>query len=81
MNQRGAPPEIEWWDTTLLPSSKYDDLKKGLSACNIRNSGSPITMYVQHPIPIPGHGEKNIVALKPLMLTKKVLSTIAAFFE
>ncbi|GJJ10551.1 hypothetical protein Clacol_004778 [Clathrus columnatus] len=69
--RRGAPPEIEWWDATLLPSKNYGDIEKGFSACNIRNPGSPITIYVQHPIPIPGHGDKNKATLKPLMLTKK----------
>ena len=39
---------------------------------NIRNNGSPITIYIQHPIPIPAPGDKNKTALKPLKLTKKV---------
>ncbi|KAF8582545.1 PRP3-domain-containing protein [Ramaria rubella] len=69
--RREAPPVAEWWDAALLPSKTYDDIALGLSALNIRSSGSPINLYVQHPIPIPGHGEKNKVALKPLMLTKK----------
>ena len=38
---------------------------------NIRNQGSPITIYIQHPIPIPAPGDKNKAALKPLKLTKK----------
>jgi U4/U6 small nuclear ribonucleoprotein PRP3 len=33
---------------------------------------SVITIYVQHPIPIPAPGDKNKAALKPLMLTTKV---------
>jgi hypothetical protein len=38
----------------------------------IRTHGdSPITIYVQHPIPIPAPGERG-VGLKPLMLTSKV---------
>ena len=44
----------------------------GMDVLNIRNDKSPITLYVQHPIPIPGPGEKDDAAqLKPLMLTKK----------
>ena len=39
---------------------------------NIRAQDSPVTIYVQHPIPIPAPGDKNKVALKPLMLTTKV---------
>lgn len=56
----------------MLPNKSYDDLTMGLSALNIRSPGSPINLYVQHPIPIPGHMDKSKVTLKPLMLTKKV---------
>ena len=38
---------------------------------NIRNADSPITLYIQHPIPIPAPGDKNKPTLKPLKLTKK----------
>lgn len=68
--QREAPPEAEWWDVPLLPSKAYADLDQGLAALNIRNDSSPITIYVQHPIPIPAPGDKDAVALKPVMLTK-----------
>lgn len=69
--QRDAPPASEWWDAALLPNKNYDDLSLPFSSLNIRNTDSPITIYIQHPIPIPAPGEKNKVALKPLMLTKK----------
>jgi U4/U6 small nuclear ribonucleoprotein PRP3 len=54
-----------------LPNSSYDDLLMGMSALNIENTDSPITIYVQHPIQIPAPGEKNKVELKPMKLTKK----------
>jgi U4/U6 small nuclear ribonucleoprotein PRP3 len=38
---------------------------------NIAHADSPITLYVQHPIPIPAPGEKNRGALKPLKATTK----------
>jgi U4/U6 small nuclear ribonucleoprotein PRP3 len=69
--QRDAPPNSEWWDAALLPNKTYEDLSLPFSSLNIRNTDSPITIYIQHPIPIPAPGEKNKVALKPLMLTKK----------
>ncbi|KAF8316841.1 PRP3-domain-containing protein [Clavulina sp. PMI_390] len=69
--RREPPPEVEWWDASLLPNKTYDDLDLGFDALNIRGSGSPITELVQHPIPIPAPWDKNIVALKPLKLTKK----------
>ncbi|KAI0937628.1 hypothetical protein AcW1_010252 [Taiwanofungus camphoratus] len=69
--RREPPPAAEWWDAALLPNKDYNDLSFGLSQLNIRNANSPITIYVQHPIPIPAPGDKNKVAMKPLKLTKK----------
>ncbi|EPS95311.1 hypothetical protein FOMPIDRAFT_1132721 [Fomitopsis schrenkii] len=69
--RREPPPAAEWWDAALLPSKTYDDLAMGIGAMNIRTDNSPITIYVQHPIPIPAPGDKNKVAMKPLKLTKK----------
>ena len=54
-----------------MPNKSYDDLATGISQMNIRTDNSPITIYVQHPIPIPAPGDKNKVAMKPLKLTKK----------
>ncbi|PCH45117.1 PRP3-domain-containing protein [Wolfiporia cocos MD-104 SS10] len=70
--RREPPPAAEWWDAALLPNKNYDDiLTLGPSAMNIRTNNSPITIYVQHPIPIPAPGEKNKAAMKPLKLTKE----------
>ncbi|RDB27617.1 U4/U5/U6 small nuclear ribonucleoprotein prp3 [Hypsizygus marmoreus] len=69
--KRVPPPAAEWWDASLLPNKTYDDLAKGISKLNIHTHDSPITIYIQHPIPIPAPGEKNKIALKPMMLTKR----------
>jgi U4/U6 small nuclear ribonucleoprotein PRP3 len=69
--QREAPPDAEWWDVALLPNKTYDDLALGMSALLVRSQDSPITYYIQHPIPIPAPGDKSSAELKPLMLTKK----------
>ncbi|OSX63253.1 hypothetical protein POSPLADRAFT_1139188 [Postia placenta MAD-698-R-SB12] len=69
--RREPPPAAEWWDAALLPNKTYEDLELGMSALNIRNANSPITIYVQHPIPIPAPGDKNKLTMKPLKLTKK----------
>ena len=64
----------------MLPTKSYDDIEMfGFEQLNIRTSDSPITIYIQHPIPIPAPGEKNKIALKPMMLTKKVRSAQALF--
>ncbi|KAJ6590522.1 pre-mRNA processing factor 3-domain-containing protein [Mycena vulgaris] len=69
--KRLPPPEAEWWDQALLPNKRYADVELGVANLNIRTADSPITIYIQHPIPIPAPGDKNKVALKPMMLTKK----------
>jgi U4/U6 small nuclear ribonucleoprotein PRP3 len=63
----------EWWDAPLLPTGRYSDLDEFDPAyLKIRTENSPITIYIQHPIPIPPPGDKNKPVPKPLMLTKKV---------
>ncbi|KAF8434613.1 PRP3-domain-containing protein [Boletus edulis BED1] len=70
--KREPPPDVEWWDAALLPNKSYDDdLAYGFEHLNIRTQDSPVTLYIQHPIPIPGFGEKNKVSLRPLKLTAK----------
>ncbi|KAF9226276.1 PRP3-domain-containing protein [Gyrodon lividus] len=69
--KREPPPEAEWWDAALLPNKTYDDLALGFEQLNIRTPDSPVTLYIQHPIPIPAHGDKNRATLKPLKLTAK----------
>jgi U4/U6 small nuclear ribonucleoprotein PRP3 len=69
--QRAPPPESEWWDAALLPNKNYNDIQTlGMENLNISNPNSPITIYIQHPIPIPAPDE-NKVALRPMMLTTK----------
>ncbi|CCO29478.1 putative protein C29E6,02 [Rhizoctonia solani AG-1 IB] len=76
--RREAPPMVEWWDASLLPNKTYDDLisktdskEPNLANTSIRSQDSPITMYVQHPIPVPAPWEKNQTEIKPLKLTSK----------
>ncbi|TFK22157.1 PRP3-domain-containing protein [Coprinopsis marcescibilis] len=70
--KRLAPPDCEWWDSSLLPNKNYADVDQlGLDKLFIRTNNSPISIYVQHPIPIPAPGDNDKVVLKPLMLTTK----------
>ncbi|QRV82045.1 U4/U6 small nuclear ribonucleoprotein Prp3 [Ceratobasidium sp. AG-Ba] len=75
--RREAPPAAEWWDASLLPNKTYEDLgplanhNPNLTNTHIRSHDSPITMYVQHPIPVPAPWEKNEMAIKALKLTSK----------
>lgn len=78
LSQREAPPEVEWWDAALLPNKTYADILvdpvthlPDLGKAHIRTKDSPITFYVQHPIPIPCPWDKHGVEAKPLKLTKR----------
>lgn len=55
----------------MLPNKSYDDVDDGIETLYIRNDDSPITLLIQHPIPLPPPGEKNKPAPKPLKLTTK----------
>lgn len=70
--KRQPPPDVEWWDAPLLANKTYDDLDlpedQGLL---IRNDDSLVTLYVQHPIPIPAPEDAKPAESRALMLTKR----------
>ncbi|KZO98509.1 PRP3-domain-containing protein [Calocera viscosa TUFC12733] len=63
------PPPVEWWDEGLLPTKSYDDVARGLTT--IYNPAGPITLYVQHPIPLQPPFASSEPPPRSLMLTKK----------
>ncbi|KAJ9116057.1 hypothetical protein QFC20_000729 [Naganishia adeliensis] len=71
--KRQPPPEVEWWDAPLLRDGKYDDLDKGMKQGTIvlDDQNQHVTLFVQHPIPIPAPWEGKTPELRGLMLTKK----------
>lgn len=75
--KRQPPPEVEWWDAPLLRDGKYDDLDKGMKQGTIvlDDQNQHVTLFVQHPIPIPAPWEGKTPELRGLMLTKKVGSS------
>jgi len=77
--RRNAPPEVEWWDQALLSGKTYEvvevigkgkakEIEQGIL---IEGEGSPIDIYIQHPIPIPAPSDKIKVEPREVMLTKK----------
>ncbi|KXS10910.1 Pre-mRNA-splicing factor 3 [Gonapodya prolifera JEL478] len=64
------PPEVEWWDVPLLSTGSYADIDTAALKLD-PDQGSIITVYVQHPVPLPPPVEPGAPAPKPLMLTKK----------
>ncbi|KAH7098615.1 PRP3-domain-containing protein [Auriculariales sp. MPI-PUGE-AT-0066] len=70
--RREPPPDVEWWDQPFLKS--YVLLNAfPITALPIRSDESPITIYIQHPIPLlPADASTTDgVALKPAKMTKK----------
>ncbi|UZJ55170.1 hypothetical protein CBS101457_004490 [Exobasidium rhododendri] len=77
--RRTAPPEVEWWDQALLPGKTYEVIrwigkgkeKEAEEGILIECDGTPIDIYIQHPIPIPAPSDKLAVESRGVMLTKK----------
>lgn len=74
--KRQMPPEVEWWDAPLLRNRRYEDLDAGVKeGTTIYDEGNEyVTLFVQHPIPIPAPFEAKASEPRGLMLTKKVSS-------
>ncbi|KAK9471396.1 pre-mRNA processing factor 3-domain-containing protein [Dipodascopsis tothii] len=73
--RREAPPAVEWWDQGLVTNQTYDDVD-GAGLLKIDTDDSPITLYIQHPLPVIPPWEKNNAVVKPPHLTKKELKRI-----
>ncbi|TIA87547.1 hypothetical protein E3P99_03125 [Wallemia hederae] len=68
--KRPPPPAVEWWDQPLLYNQEAypeDVLKES----KIDTPDTLITLYVQHPIPIPPPHDRSRFAALDLKLTKK----------
>ncbi|CAG2214475.1 PRP3 [Mytilus edulis] len=61
----GEIPDIEWWDTYILPSHTYNDLE------NLVESLTGITNLVEHPIQMKPPAEPDKEPEIPVYLTKK----------
>jgi len=69
------PPRVEWWDEPLLDGKSYDTAVARLDSMAYKdpmNENNPITIYIQHPVPIPAPWEKHEkLETMPIYLTKK----------
>jgi U4/U6 small nuclear ribonucleoprotein PRP3 len=64
-----APPEVEWWDESLVEGS-YESIEDE-STLKIGTPDSIVTEYIQHPVALQPPQDKNIPAPKPMYLTSK----------
>jgi U4/U6 small nuclear ribonucleoprotein PRP3 len=65
-----APPDIEWWDTSLIDGSNYDDIENPRKL-KLTTVDTIITEYIQHPVALEPPQDRNIPAAKPMYLTPK----------
>jgi U4/U6 small nuclear ribonucleoprotein PRP3 len=66
---RPEPPEIEWWDEDFLTNKSYDDIERG--ELKLDGEETKITLYIQHPIPIPPPSITHAPPARPVMMTAK----------
>jgi U4/U6 small nuclear ribonucleoprotein PRP3 len=70
--RRQAPPEVEWWDAPLLENASYEDIDRTPQGGLVKVDDVLVSIYVQHPVPIPAPFEGKNEVVRGLMLTKKV---------
>lgn len=65
------PPGVEWWDRPYLKVRLYLELKDKKNQFVLDSEEAPVSLYIQHPVPIPAPWENNVSEDKPMFLTKK----------
>lgn len=65
------PPRVEWWDRPYLRVRLYQELKDKKPEFVLDSEEAPVSVYIQHPVPIPAPWEQISVEDKPMFLTKK----------
>lgn len=65
------PPGLEWWDRPYLRVRLYQELKDQKPQFVLDSEEAPVSIYIQHPVPVPAPWEQIAVEEKPMYLTKK----------
>ena len=65
-----APPDLEWWDASLVDGKSYGDIEDPRKL-KISTPDSIVTEYIQHPVAVEPPQDRNIPAPKPMYLTAK----------
>lgn len=66
------PPSVDWWDSILINGHSYEsiDSTDGLTYKDLMSEDNPITIYIQHPVPILASSEAKPQE-ESIFLTKK----------
>lgn len=65
-----APPDIEWWDESLVEGKTYASIED-TATLKITTPDSIITEFIQHPVAIEPPQDQHIPPPKPMYLTPK----------
>ena len=65
-----APPDLEWWDESLVDGQSYDSVDNP-AKLKLTTPDSIVTEYVQHPVAVEPPQDRRAPAAKPMFLTAK----------
>lgn len=65
------PPLIEWWDRPYLETRLYDEFFDKKKKYVLDSEDAPVSIYIQHPVPIKAPWEKHSSEDNTMYLTKK----------
>lgn len=65
------PPLIEWWDKPYIRARLYNEFKDKKLDFFLEHEDAPVSIYIQHPVPVQPPWEKHTVQEKAMFLTKK----------
>lgn len=70
------PPLIEWWDKPYLQTRLYDEFFDKKKNFVLDSEDAPVSIYIQHPVPVKAPWEKHSVEEKAMYLTKKEMKRV-----
>lgn len=70
------PPLMEWWDRPFLGTRTYDEFFEKKKEFVLDSEDAPVSVYVQHPVPVKAPWEKHTPEEKAMYLTKKEMKRV-----
>lgn len=70
------PPLMEWWDWPYLNTRTYDDFYEKKKDFVVDSEEAPVSVYVQHPVPVKAPWEQFSPEERAMYLTKKEMKRV-----
>lgn len=71
-----STPLIEWWDKPFLQTRLYDEFFNQKKSFVLDSEDAPVSVYIQHPVPISAPWERHAGPEKAMYLTKKEMKRV-----